>query len=178
MAYTKTIWEDRYIETPNKYVLTENQDNTVTLTESTGTVYTEGTEVNAANMNNIENGLEDVDTRVTTLEADTGWQNLSYASGFSAGTANQLKYRVKNGICYIKGGATGTFTSGTYTTVATLPQSITPSENIRSGAAGQQGKPALFEINSDGSIKLCPNILGTSIAVPTWIAFNTSYPID
>lgn len=57
MAYSRTNWVDRYIQTPNRYVMTQNQDNTVTLTESTGTVYAEGTEVNAEHMNNIEEGI-------------------------------------------------------------------------------------------------------------------------
>jgi len=178
MAYTKTVWQDRYIETPNKYQLTENQDNTVTLTEVTGTIYTEGTDVNADHMNNIEDGLEDVDTRVTTLEADTGWQDISYASGYSAGTGDPLKYRVKNGIVYIKGYVTGTFASGTYATVATIPASITPTEAIRGGAAAQQGKPALYQIATTGIIQVCPQVLGTGVAVPTWIQFTTSYPVD
>ena len=63
MSYTKTVWEDRYIETPNTYTITENQDNTVTLTESTGAVYTEGTPVNATNMNKIEDELELLDSK-------------------------------------------------------------------------------------------------------------------
>ena len=178
MAYTKTVWQDRYIETPNKYQIVDNEDNTVTITEVTGTVYNDGTEVNAEHMNNIEDGIEDVDTRVTVLEGDTGWQDISYASGYSAGTGDPLKYRVKNGIVYIKGFVTGTFVSGTYATVASIPASITPTVVVRSGAAAAQGRPAMFQITTEGLISVCTNVLGTSTSVTTWIQFTTSYPID
>lgn len=178
MAYTKTVWQDRYIETPNKYQIVENEDNTVTITEVTGTVYTDGTDVNAEHMNNLENGVEDVDNRVTVLEQDTGWQDISYASGYSAGSGVPLKYRVKNGIVYMRGMIYGTFANASYVTVATIPSSITPNELIRSGAAGQQGKPALYEINPGGVIKISVNLMGSSVALPAWVHFNASYPID
>jgi len=75
MAYNKTIWVDRSTELEDTFILTENPDLTVTLTEQTGDVYAEGTPVNAINMNKIENGVSNsvekasvVNNVVTTVE--------------------------------------------------------------------------------------------------------------
>lgn len=56
------------------------------------------------------------DTTYQDLD-DTGWIDLAYVSGYSAGTATQLQYRCKNNMVTIRGGATGTFASGSYVTV-------------------------------------------------------------
>jgi hypothetical protein len=58
MAYTKTNWQDRVVEKPRTYSVTNNPDGTMTLTPAPGTVVQEGTPVNATNMNKIETGVK------------------------------------------------------------------------------------------------------------------------
>lgn len=60
MAYSKTTWKDRDVQFPNRFIKTENGDGTITLAMSTGSVTEEGTPVNAANLNNIEDGIVSV----------------------------------------------------------------------------------------------------------------------
>jgi hypothetical protein len=68
MAYTKTVWEDRLVQYPNRY---KDQNNTqYTLSRDEGTITTTGTLLNATLMNNIEDGIETNDTSVRN-----GWIN-------------------------------------------------------------------------------------------------------
>ena len=62
MAYTKTVWKDQNVENPRTYSIRDNGDNTVTLLDAFGTVTELGTPVNATNMNNIEDGIKNLDT--------------------------------------------------------------------------------------------------------------------
>lgn len=59
MAYTKYTWTDRLVQYPNRY----KDQNLVqyTFTRDEGTVTSEGSFVNASRMNNIENGIYDLD---------------------------------------------------------------------------------------------------------------------
>ena len=61
MAYTKTVWQDHIISTPNTYTVTQN-GGTWTILPSEGTVIQSGTPVNAANLNKIEDELYTLDT--------------------------------------------------------------------------------------------------------------------
>ena len=69
MAYTKNTWEDQNVERPRTYAVQNNQDSTITLTDSFGVVTTLGTPVNATNMNHIEDGIESCDTAITNLQS-------------------------------------------------------------------------------------------------------------
>lgn len=57
MSYTPTEWKDRVVEKPRTFNMQNNPDGTVTLTPAPGTVVQEGTPVNAANLNKIEQGF-------------------------------------------------------------------------------------------------------------------------
>ena len=57
MAYVKNIWVDQDVERPKTYEVTNNQDGSITLTDSFGLVTELGTPVNAVNMNHIEDGI-------------------------------------------------------------------------------------------------------------------------
>jgi hypothetical protein len=57
MPYTKTDWKDRIVQKPQTYTMVTNPDGTVTLTPAPGTVTQEGTPLNAANLNKIEDGV-------------------------------------------------------------------------------------------------------------------------
>lgn len=58
MAYAKTTWKDRNVQYPNRFTKTDNADGTVTLNVAQGSIIEQGTPVNAANLNNIELGVE------------------------------------------------------------------------------------------------------------------------
>lgn len=58
MAYVKNIWVDQDVERPKTYEVTNNQDGSITLTDSFGLVTELGTPVNEVNMNHIEDGIE------------------------------------------------------------------------------------------------------------------------
>lgn len=58
MAYIKNTWVDQDVERPKTYEVTNNQDGSITLTDSFGLVQELGTPVNAVNMNHIEDGID------------------------------------------------------------------------------------------------------------------------
>lgn len=58
MSYTKNTWVDQDVERPKTYEVTNNQDGSITLTDSFGLVQELGTPVNAVNMNHIEDGID------------------------------------------------------------------------------------------------------------------------
>lgn len=58
MAYVKNIWVDQDVERPKTYEVTNNQDGSITLTDSFGLVTELGTPVNEVNMNHIEDGID------------------------------------------------------------------------------------------------------------------------
>jgi hypothetical protein len=59
MVYSKTDWKDRIVQKPLTYTMQQNADGTITLIPVPGTITQEGTPVNAAYLNKIEQGLID-----------------------------------------------------------------------------------------------------------------------
>lgn len=57
MSYEPINWKDRIVEKPRTYHVQNNPDGTITLIPAPGTVVQEGTPVNAANLNKIEQGF-------------------------------------------------------------------------------------------------------------------------
>jgi len=57
MVYERTIWKNREVEYPRRYIITDNGDGTVTIEPSPGNVLEPGTPIIASNMNNIEEGI-------------------------------------------------------------------------------------------------------------------------
>ena len=74
MAYEPTIWKDRVVEKPRTFNIINNPDGTVTLVPAPGVVVEEGTPVNAANLNKLEQGLK-------THEADNANPHNTVATG-------------------------------------------------------------------------------------------------
>ena len=110
-------------------------------------------------------------------ETDTGWIAILTDGAFTAGTATQLSYRVKNGVMYIKGGATGTFTANAYTpvnTVNTIPEAYRPPVKIRTGACGSSATACIMEVDTDGVVKFGYD---STYGKPSWIGGLISYPI-
>jgi hypothetical protein len=64
-------------------------------------------------------GSSSLTARVTALEADTGWTNISMGS-FSGSVVNTVQYRVLRGVLYMRGNVQN-FTSGSFVTVGTIP---------------------------------------------------------
>ncbi len=59
MSYTPTTWLDRIVTHARRFTITNVSGDIYDLTPETGTVTEAGTPVNAANLNNLENGLAD-----------------------------------------------------------------------------------------------------------------------
>lgn len=53
-------WKDHVVAHPRTYTITENADGTVTLVPAFGEVVQQGTMLNAANMNSVEQEIQDV----------------------------------------------------------------------------------------------------------------------
>jgi hypothetical protein len=58
MAYIPTTWENREVEKPRTYTMTDNGDGTITLTPAEGQIFVTGTPLDAANLNHMEEGIE------------------------------------------------------------------------------------------------------------------------
>lgn len=103
-----------------------------------------------------------------------GWQNLSYAAGFSAGTPGQLQWRVLNSVVYIRGGATGTFTGGTQVIVTgtPIPAAYRPTATHHNGTYGTGSRGCVVEARTDGHIYLTGENGTTGV---TWVAADISY---
>jgi hypothetical protein len=82
MAYQKTVWKDQDVENPRTYVERDNGDGTVTLLDAFGEVTELGTPVNAANMNKIENGIEEVDNSAVHKTGDETIDGNKTFSGY------------------------------------------------------------------------------------------------
>lgn len=61
MIYSKTNWTDRVVQFPNRYDKSGETSTQVTLAANPGTVTQTGTPLNAANLNKIENAIEELD---------------------------------------------------------------------------------------------------------------------
>jgi hypothetical protein len=70
MPYEKTLWKDRQVEKPLTFTQVTNADGTITLTPAEGTVVEAGTPLNSSNLNKIEDGVSNHDTRITKAETD------------------------------------------------------------------------------------------------------------
>lgn len=57
--YTKKAWLDHFVQYPRTYTLVQNADGTVTLVPASGTVFQQGTALNAENLNHMEQGIQD-----------------------------------------------------------------------------------------------------------------------
>lgn len=80
MAYTKNTWVDQDVERPKTYEVTNNQDGSITLTDSFGVVTELGTPVNATNMNHIEDGILGCYNDLVNKSGDTMTGDLAILS--------------------------------------------------------------------------------------------------
>jgi hypothetical protein len=77
MAYEPTVWENREVERPRTYIMTENADGTVTLTPSEGQVFSAGTPLDASNLNKLEQAVANNDANKVSKAGDTMTGNLT-----------------------------------------------------------------------------------------------------
>jgi hypothetical protein len=105
MAYVKNIWVDQDVERPKTYEVTNNQDGSITLTDSFGLVTELGTPVNAVNMNHIEDGIfdnsEELENKVDLDYSNADYQPVNKAGDTMTGT---LAFDVSLGTSGISGG--------------------------------------------------------------------------
>lgn len=84
MAYERTTWENREVETPRTYTLQTNADGSVTLVPKEGTIIKAGTPISAAVMNNIEEGILALEASLTEVN-----QNYIRQPGFGPAVGNK-----------------------------------------------------------------------------------------
>ncbi len=95
--YTRTNWQDRIVEYPQRYRIADNGDGTVTLIPVEGEITQNGTPITAERLNNIENRIDElVDTRLELL-----WQNTNASSNFGAQTVNLSRTVSEGELCII-----------------------------------------------------------------------------
>ena len=75
-------WLDHSAQRPRTYMITQNGDGTVTLTPVQGTIYQQGTPLSAANLNNIEDRID----WLNTFKLEKLWENPNTGSNFNAST--------------------------------------------------------------------------------------------
>lgn len=108
MAYTKTTWQDRLVEYPNRYAKSGETGTSVTLTADPGTVTQAGTPISAANLNKIEQGIADAHNgQLFKLTADDG-------TGKGGGFTGDVNTIVKAGFYSIGNTATNTPVASSY----------------------------------------------------------------
>lgn len=134
MSYVKTVWKDRLVEKPMTFKVSSNLDGTVTLERVEGNVTEEGTSINAANMNKIENAIGDVNIdltnhiidmikHVTSAERNT-WNAKAGTSVATTSTNGLLSSTDKTKLDGIASGATN------YVHPATHPASIIVQDSL------------------------------------------------
>lgn len=124
--------------------------------------------------------IDQHERRLSQLEradgVDTGWVDLSYASGFSAGDAGQLAYRVLNDVLYVRGGASrssGAFGTSNPVTDTPIPEQYRPTLPVHGQARGEGDRLGHITISTTGHIALGRDS-GFSSTV-TWLRGSLSY---
>lgn len=133
MAYVKTVWENREVEKPRTYIMTDNADGTITLTPSEGTVFAAGTPLDAANLNKMEDQIAANDANKVNKAGDTLTGNLT-APVFNATTALQINGVSTANLYQPKGNYQAT---GQYATWTADPNGV----SLYVGNLGGTGKP-------------------------------------
>lgn len=93
----RTNWQDHRPQKPRTYTMTDNGDGTVTLIPAQGTIYQQGTPLNAANLNNIEDRIDMMmDSCLELL-----WQNETPDVNFAAQTVSLSREVGDDEVCLI-----------------------------------------------------------------------------
>lgn len=68
------IWKNHVVQYPNRYQMSKNSDGTLDLLPAFGNVIQEGTQLNAENLNGLENRIADVANYVNDVSFDISTQ--------------------------------------------------------------------------------------------------------
>lgn len=77
LTYNMTNWKDQITQYPYKYTIINNSDGTVTLVPNNGTIIQAGTPIDAAHMNNMEQGIKNLYDNLDSIKVDLTSQNLN-----------------------------------------------------------------------------------------------------
>jgi len=96
----------------------------------------------------VQTALTTLKARVTAIEADTGWVDITISPGFAANSVDERpQVRRKNGIVYSKGlfASTGMSANGGHT-VGTIPAGFLPPVNVivRAGTSAGNVSATVF----------------------------------
>ena len=127
---------------------------------------------------NIETKNTEQDIRLTALEADTGWVNIPYNTGWSGETGGQLQYRKIGNQVFLRGGVGQTvIADGNYRSVATngLPPTFRPPTEVRFTGMGGSGRPIGWRITVTGNIDVINQASNTNAS---WASVFCSWLLD
>jgi hypothetical protein len=163
MAYTKTNWVDRSVQYPQRF--TRTSDGTYdTLVPAPGTVTNSGTPITAATLNNIENGIANLDTNKAN-KAQEAWHDLTLVEGWanSGGNTQKAQYmKDELGYVHIKGVIqNGNNGNGSWI-CSPLPVGYKPAESFYCSMFSAYGtnytSNATLQFNTDGTVVVWANM--------------------
>jgi hypothetical protein len=145
MAYSKKTWKDRMVEKPLTFTQVNNPGGTITLTPAEGAIVEPGTPISAANMNNIENGVGDVDTRLTAVEG-------KYAAGPQPG----ILIDAYTAFLFTNGSSDTATANVAFSKAFTTPPSVAPANIIQSASYADVIRyPYIYNVTTLGfSVKI------------------------
>lgn len=166
MAYTKQTWVDRKVEKPLTFLTTINADGSMTLTPYPGVVEQEGTQLSADRFNHIENGLSNVDTRLSAIEFVSG--NWTPILTTLEGKAPTMEYLIQRGIYkkigklvylsfYIRGKITKLNGTNNYAAITGIPYSS--SKSLMESGLNINGLYQMLEIDANAGVLIDGNII-------------------
>lgn len=166
MAYTKQTWVDRKVEKPLTFLTTINADGSMTLTPYPGVVEQEGTQLSADRFNHIENGLSNVDTRLSAIEFAPG--NWTPVLTTLEGKAPTMEYLIQRGTYkkigklvylsfYIRGKITKLNGTNNYAVITGIPYSS--SKSLMESGLNINGLYQMLEIDANAGVLIDGNII-------------------
>ena len=129
-------------------------------------------------MTDVESVNTTQNTRLTKLEADTGWIDIPYNTGWSGGTGGQLQYRKIGNQVFLRGGVGQTvIADGEYRQVTTggLPPTFRPPTEVRFTGMGSSGRSIGWRITVTGNIDVINQASNTNA---TWASVFCSWLLD
>lgn len=156
MAYTKTTWVDRSVQYPSRFTRT-NDGTYDTLTPAPGTITNAGTPITSTALNNMEDGIGNNDSRLSTVEGQY----------IGTGANGVKKIEVESGQFFTNGtssvaSATITFAQAYAVAPTIMPGNVT-SSNIPYSDAMKY--PQIFNVTTTG-FQVNLNAIGGNFGTP------------
>lgn len=144
MPYTKTNWVDRSVQYPNRFTRT-TAGGFDTLTPAPGTITAAGTPITANALNNLENGVENVDQRLSTVEG-------KYVAGEQVG----MRIEQYTGQFFTNGGSDNSTATITFGTAFATPPTVSPANMpVQAAYADAIRYPFIYNVTTTGfSVKI------------------------